>query len=141
MIFWDTSALIRCYEAAELGHARAKNLLLREKGHVGSVLIRLEGVSAIRRRFAQDRAMQASLLKFLNEHLDHFDLSPIDTRALEKAIALVDRHSLRAGDALHLAAAVLLAKELGRRQFRFATTDGEQAQAARAEGMKVIRLD
>jgi predicted nucleic acid-binding protein len=139
MIFWDTSALIRCYEATEVGtHAP---LLLHEKGHVGSVLIRIEGVSAVRRRFGRDKAMQTALLKSLNEHLDHFDLSPIDSDVLDTAIALVDRHSLRAGDALQLAGAVMLLRTLGRRQLRFATVDAEQARAARAEGMKVLQLD
>jgi predicted nucleic acid-binding protein len=141
MIFWDTSALIRCYEANERSHARAKNLLLHEKGHIGSALIRIEAFSGIRRRLGNDKGNLRSLLTTIEEHLDHFDLSPIDERVLEKGINLVDRHALRAGDAIQLAAAVLLSKDLGRRQMRFATVDAEQAKAASSEGLKVIRLD
>ena len=51
MIFWDTSALLRCYEGSQASHGRAKNLLLRERGHCGSALLRIEAVSGIRRRF------------------------------------------------------------------------------------------
>lgn len=140
MIFWDTSALIRCYESNESSHARAKNLLLREKGHGGSILIRIEAMSGIRRRFGRNKGALVPLLKIVNEHLEYFDLSPIDDRVLEKGIALVERHALRAGDAIHLAAAILLSKEVGRRQLRFATVDSEQGNAATAEGLKVIRL-
>lgn len=141
MIFWDTSALVRCYEANERSHDRAKNLLLKEKGHLGSVLLRIEAVSGVRRRFGRDKGILRSLLRAIDDHLSHFDLSPIDERILDKGIELVDRHALRAGDAIHLSAAVLLARELGRRQMRFATVDAEQAEAASAEGIKVIRLD
>ena len=77
----------------------------------------------------------------LLEHLDHFDLSPLDERVLEKGIELVNHHALRAADAIHLAAAILLARDLGRRQMRFTTVDTEQAKAASAEGLRVIRLD
>ena len=74
MIFWDTSALLRCYEGNQASHGRAKNLLLRERGHCGSALLRIEAVSGIRRRFGRDRAMLASLLKTMRGHVDHFDL-------------------------------------------------------------------
>lgn len=140
MIFWDTSALLRCYEANEPSHVRAKNLLLREKGHVGSALIRLEAVSGIRRRFARDKGMLSTLVRTVRGHLDHFDLAPLEERVLDKAMAVIERHALRAGDALHLASAILLSKDLGRRQFRFATVDDEQGIAASAEGLKVIQL-
>jgi predicted nucleic acid-binding protein len=53
---------------------------------------------------------------------------------------MVERHALRAGDALHLASAIVLTKELGRRQFRFVTADTEQADAAKAENLKVVAL-
>lgn len=140
MIFWDTSALLRCYEGSQASHARAKNLLLRERGHCGSALLRIEAVSGIRRRFGRDRAILASLLKIMNGHVDHFDLQPVDAAVLERGIALVERHAIRAGDAIHLASAVLLSRDLGRRNVRFASADREQANAASAEGLKVIGL-
>jgi predicted nucleic acid-binding protein len=141
MIFWDTSALLRCYEGDQASHARARNLLLRERGHCSSALLRLEAVSGIRRRFGRDRAKVASLLRTVNAHIDHFDLQAIDEAVLEKGIPLVERHGLRAGDAIHLASALLLARDLGRRHIRFASVDREQTLAASAEGLKVIKLE
>ena len=140
MIFWDTSALIRCYEGNETSNARAKNFLLHENRHFASVLIRIEAFSGIRRRYARDKALLSSLTDILSQHIKHFDLSPVDGRVLETGEHLVDRHALRAGDALHLSAAILLAKDLGRRQFRFLTADTEQADAAKVENLKVILL-
>lgn len=141
MIFWDTSALIRCYEPKDRGHARAKNLLLRETGHKACSLIRIEAISGIVRRFSKDKEVRATLLKLLDEHLRHFDLVPMDEDLVELGTKLVRAHALRAGDALHLAAAIRLSRELGRRRFRFASADDEQADAAEAEGIRVIRFN
>lgn len=140
MIFWDTSALIRCYEPTDPGHARAKNLLLRETGHKACSLLRIEAVSGIVRRFSKNKAVRAKLLGLLEEHLRHFDLIPMDERLVELGTKLVQKHRLRAGDALHLAAAVRLARELGRRRLQFASADDEQADAAEAEGIRIFRL-
>ena len=140
MTFWDTSALVRCYEGNQPVNLRAKNLLLERKRRFGSALVRLEAISAICRRFGPNKAQRSSLLALLEEHLKHFSLSPVDERVLSRAELLVDRYALRAGDALHLSAASLLAKELDRRQLRFVTADEEQLAAAKAEGLKVIDL-
>jgi predicted nucleic acid-binding protein len=65
---------------------------------------------------------------------------PLDGALLELSTTLVLKHSLRAADALHLGAAVQLGRELGRRKLHFATADEEQAAAASAENLKVLRL-
>jgi len=49
-------------------------------------------------------------------------------------------HHLRSADALHVAAAFLLSKELGR-GLRFVTSDVEQAAAARSEKLRVILVN
>jgi predicted nucleic acid-binding protein len=95
----------------------------------------------MRRRFGRDRGTLSALLKALEGHLAYFDLSPVDDRVLDAAILLIERYALRAADALHLAAAVLLSRDIGRRQLRFATLDAEQAAAATAAGLRVLRLD
>src|SRR5262245_56745705 len=53
MIFSDTSALVRCHEPAAKDHARARNMLLREK-HVACGLIQVEAVSTVVRRPGKD---------------------------------------------------------------------------------------
>ena len=139
MIFWDTSALLRCYDGQEPSHLRAKNLLLREKGHLGSTLLALEASSGIVRRL-KGKGQRSVLLGLLKDHLRHFDLVPLDQAQVDRAVRLVERHGLRAADALHLAAALLLAREIGRRALRFLSADVEQVQAAAAEGLRFIHL-
>ncbi len=140
MIFWDTSALIKAYGSLEKGHARAKNLLLRERGHQGSVLLWPEAVSGIVRKLGPDRRIRDSLLDLLEEHLRHFCLVPISEQQMELSVRLIRKHGLRAADAIHLAAGLSLARELGRSKIHFATADGEQARAAKAEHLRVIEL-
>jgi predicted nucleic acid-binding protein len=140
MIFWDTSALIKAYGSLEKGHARAKNLLLRERGHQGSVLLRPEAVSGIVRKLGPDKRVRESLLDLLEEHLRHFCLVPISEQQIELSIRLIRKHGLRAADAIHLAAGISLARELGRSRIHFATADGEQARAAKTEHLRVIEL-
>jgi len=139
MIFWDTSALVRCYEPAAKGHARARNMLLREK-HIACGLIQVEAVSAVVRRLGKDKRKARALLETIEEHLGHFVLLPLGDDLLERAAALALKHRLRAADSIHVAAAQMLARDLGRRSFRVATADVEQAAAARAEGLRVIDL-
>jgi uncharacterized protein len=140
MIFWDTSALLRCYEPAGVGHSRARNFLLREK-HLACSLIRVEAVSAVVRRFGRDQRNARALVKTIEEHLRSFTLVPVSEDLMERAGEIVWKHRLRAADAIHVAAARTLARELGRTRFRVATADGGQAAAARAEGLKVLEFE
>ena len=140
MIFWDTSALIKSYGTLEVAHERAKNLLIREKGHKGSSLLWPETVSGIVRKLGSNRRVRESLLGLLEKHLKHFDLLPITDDQIELSVKLVRKHRLRAADAIHLAAALLLSRIIGRKRIRFATADAAQADAARGEELKVIEL-
>jgi predicted nucleic acid-binding protein len=139
-MFWDTSAFVKCYGGLEPGHARARSLLFKEKGHKGSSLLWPESVSAIVRKLGPNRRLRESLLRLCEDHLKHFDLVPLDQAHMESAVRLIRKHGLRAADALHLAAALMLSREMGRARFRFATSDALQGRAARAEGLKVLEL-
>lgn len=140
MIFWDTSALVKCYAALEADHARAKNLLRSKTEHAGSVLLRPELMSAFIRRLGRDRRVREALLATIEDHLTHFHLVLLGEAQLDKSVVLIKRHALRAADAIHLAAAMLLARDLGRRSLRFTTADALQAKAAREEGLQVTEL-
>jgi predicted nucleic acid-binding protein len=139
-MFWDTSALIRCYAPLESGHAKAMNFLLAEKRHRASAFIVPELVSAVVRRLGRDRRNRNALLKTIGGHVAYFDLVQVDEEHLEGATRLIKAHSLRAADALHLASAIILSRGLGMRRIPFVTADGEQAAAARAERLKVFEL-
>lgn len=140
MIAWDTSALIRCYSPRESDHARALNLLRNEQRQAGSAFLRIEAAGVIARRTGPDRRLRNSFLQTLEEHFARFEFVPVEGVQLDRALDLVRRHALGGADALHLAAALTLARETGRRTLRFATADEAQAAAARAEGLKVLAL-
>jgi predicted nucleic acid-binding protein len=99
-----------------------------------------ELVSAIVRKLGCDRPNREALLKSIGEHLAFFDMTAVNEGHLDDAIRLVRKYTLRAGDALHLASALILRKVLGLRSFAFLTADREQAEAARAENLKVFEL-
>jgi predicted nucleic acid-binding protein len=139
-MFWDTSALIRCYDPGEPRHERARNFLRSQKGHLASAFIVPEIVSAIVRKLGRDKRKRDALLDTVDGHLAFFHLSDVDERHLDETARLARRHSLRAADALHLASALLLRKAMASRSFSFLTADYEQAEAARVEKLKVFEL-
>ncbi len=99
-----------------------------------------EAVSGIVRKLGPDKRVRESLLDLLEEHLRHFCLVPISEQQIELSTRLIRKHGLQAADAIHLAAGISLARELGRSRIHFATADGEQARAAKTEHLRVIEL-
>jgi predicted nucleic acid-binding protein len=59
---------------------------------------------------------------------------------VDRAARLIDRHGLRAADALHVAAALTLASEIGRKSLRFLSADQEQMDAALFKGLRLLHL-
>lgn len=139
-MFWDTSALVRCYDPGEPDHGRARNFLLAERAHEASAFIVPELVSAVVRKLGRDKRNRDALLRTIDDHLAFFDLSAVAEAHLEEAARLIKKYSLRAADALHVASALILRKELSRRSLAFLTADREQAEAARGERLKVFEL-
>jgi predicted nucleic acid-binding protein len=139
-MFWDTSALVRCYDPSEPNYGRARNVLLAEGTHEASALIVPELISAVVRKMGRDRRNREALLERIDGHLAFFDLSAVSQGHLGEATRLIKKYSLRAADALHVASALILRKELGRRTQAFLTADREQAHAARVEKLKVFEL-
>jgi len=139
VIFWDTSALVRCYSKDEPGHGRAANLLASRERQSGSVILLPETIGALARMAGSDRALRDKVLKDVRSALAQFELMPADVAQGELAARLAVDRGLRGADALHVAAAFLLSKELGR-GLRFVTSDVDQAKAARSEGLKVLQI-
>jgi predicted nucleic acid-binding protein len=137
VIFWDTSALVRCYSRDEPGHGRAANLLASRERQSGSVILLPETMTALARMAGSNRALRDKVLRDARSALGEFELMPADIGQAELAARFAVEHRLRGADALHVAAAWLLSRELGR-SVRFVTADVEQAGAARLEKLPVI---
>jgi hypothetical protein len=138
MIYWDTSALLRAYNADEPHHERALNLRASKDRHVASALLKAEFLGTVCSRLFGKRGLMKSVVEEALEELREWSLLAVDP-ALEGATLLCRRHGLRGADAVHLASALTLRREVTRK-FRFASADARQLAAARAEGLKVIDL-
>jgi predicted nucleic acid-binding protein len=138
VIYWDTSALLKAYAAREAHHARALNLRDSVVRHVSSALLRTELVGAVCSRLFGSRRVMKAMVDEALEDLKDWTLLAVDPH-LEPAEALCERHGLRGADAIHLASALTLRREVTRK-FRFASADRRQLSAARAEGLRVIDL-
>ena len=116
---------------AEPGASEIRNLWNRADNvlcvSVGYVEIR----SAIVRRLAPRAAEHACAL--LDDRWSDVERRAVDDRLIGLAGRVVDRHSLPALDALHLAAAL----DVGRPELVFASFDLELRRAAGAEGFAV----
>lgn len=138
MIFWDTSAFVRGYATGEPGYGHVRSLLLQSGDHAASLLLRPEATGAVTRRFHPDRARVRTVLDLMQEHLREFVFVGLDPALAATASRLASVHRLRGADAVHLASALTLRREIGRRGFHFVTADHEQAAAGRSEGLRVV---
>jgi predicted nucleic acid-binding protein len=137
--FWDTSALVSLV-AEEPRSAACRRLLKDEAGVVVWALTRTEMTSAVWQRVRSGDLTPANAtralarLEALARRWDEIsDLDLVRDRA-ERLLAL---HGLRAADALQLAAALVLTRDRPRGR-DFVTADGALAQAAAAEGFRVL---
>lgn len=138
MIYWDTSALLKAYNADEAQHARATNVKETRCRHVSSALLRVELLGAVCSRHFGNKSLMKALMREAHEDLKNWTLLAVDPY-LEPAGALCERHGLRGTDAIHLASALTLRREVTRK-FRFASADRRQLAAAKVERLTVIDL-
>lgn len=139
MRFWDTSALFALV-AAEPSAAVLRRILEEDPWGIAWFFTPVEIRSALARRRREGKADLADgeaawkRLERLRRRFSEVD-SFLPLR--EKAERLLDLHTLRAADALQLAAASVCAE--GRPEaLSFVTLDGRLAEAARKEGFQVL---
>ena len=138
----ETSAVVKLY-VREPGTEQMLRLADPAGGHTLALLglTRVEFRSAVRQReragdLAHDIA--ARLIDSLEEHLaNFFVVQPLTDLVIQEAAALLDRHALRAYDAVQLAGCLMLRARLGRHA-TFVCSDRQLAKAAEDEGMKVL---
>ena len=141
--YLETSALVKLY-VREPGTQRMIQLAASPEGHTLAVLAlsRVELRAAVRRRQRAgdiDSDVAAALIARLEGHLQNLYLiQPLTEAVLEQASALLDRHSLRAYDAVQLAGCLALRARLVAELPWFVCSDQQLLSAAVKEGLAVM---
>jgi uncharacterized protein len=135
-LFADSSALAKRYITDEKSEA-FDQLLQSANTLAVSVLCLPEIISALCRRVRErflTRSDYVSIRAALEEDLaDATAIAMID-EVLLRAVALLEAHPLRASDAIQISSALVWEADI------FASADTRQCAAARAAGLKVVRL-
>lgn len=144
-IFFDSSALVRRYDATEPGAHVVRSLCRRNPSQI-LVIARLTGpeiASAFGRKVREGSVtrdqQQRSWRQFRYHTRYQYRVTHPDEATYRHAEALLFRHHLRAADAVQIATALMTERVLApvERDFRFCTADDRQRRAATAEGLAV----
>lgn len=143
--FLDSSALVKRY-VIETGTARVRRLTHRQAGHVIFVarITAVEVTAAVARRRKGGKptpAKASSLLHRFRQHLaGRYAAVAVTPALLDDAMRLANAHSLRAYDAVQLAAALEVQRQrqaTGFTPLTLISADKELNDAATAEGLAV----
>jgi hypothetical protein len=139
----DSSALLKKY-VNETGSVWTRQALAAPVVVITAQLALIEIASALNRRVrdgtvtAHDYARLAN--DFRNECRDRFQIITLDQALVNLSWALLERHALRAYDAIHLASALVMDRrwmEAGLVAPIFLAADDRLLRAAQAEGLAV----
>ncbi len=142
--YLDSSAVVKTY-LPETGSEWVISLQAQSTADrfVSVELLAVEVACALARaqrsgRTGMDR-YENSLALFALDSQNRYELLTVSERVLSRAIALAQRHSLRAYDAIHLAAALDIAAQAhnaGLPPLVFVSADAALLAAARTEGLE-----
>ena len=133
----DTSALVKRY-VAEVGSAWVRQLVARPAQQVvyTAALTEVEVRSALQRLVREGRLDTAQAQRLTRR----YQVLPITRALVTQAGLVLERHPLRAYDAVHLAGALAVRRQLRQRGMpppQFVAADGALLAAAVAEGFPV----
>lgn len=140
LYYLETSALVKLY-IRETGTDVLLRLVARTSNHRFAVLAlsRVEFRSAIRRRQREgdiDEMIAKRLLDSLDKHLEtRFVKQVVNDSLMDVASNLIDRHALRAYDAVQLAGCLALRATSGADQPVFVCSDLQLLEAAESEAL------
>jgi predicted nucleic acid-binding protein len=145
--YLDTSALVKYY-VAEIGTQWVRALIEeRDNGQWANVistsaLTWAEAISAFSRhrrsKIISERLYAALIARFLRDGRSRYTRLPAGDAIINLAVELIQRHPLRAYDAVQLATALRLNRVLQDNRLpplTFVSADGVLCDAARAEGV------
>lgn len=144
LLYLDTSVLVKLY-VQETGTEQMLALAHPDANHRLAIvsLARIEFRAAVRRRAKLgdiDSSVADALIRNFMEHLAGiFQVQPINDAVLEESAGVVDRHMMRAYDAIQLGGCLALRLTVGEDvDVQFVCADEQLVEAARAEGIAVI---
>jgi hypothetical protein len=143
LYYLDTSALVKLY-IREPGTERLLRLTRPAANHRFAVLAiaQVELRSALRRRQRAgdiEETVATGLVERFAHHLEaKFLRQSLNEAVLEMACALIDRHPLRAYDAVQLAGCLILRATPAAEQPIFVCADVQLLEAAEAEGLAIL---
>ena len=138
-VWFDTSALVKLY-VTEKGTARVTGLIGDSAGFRAVILdiALVEARSAIRRREREGDISRSEADRILrridDDAASFFEVAPSGAAVLEEAARLLDRHPLRAYDAMQLAGC-RIASRRAPGPWKFACADARLCAAAEREGL------
>jgi uncharacterized protein len=133
-VFADTSALLKRYLREE-GTGRVHEALQAATSLVVAEIMEVEARSALARRLRAgdlDPQDYTSIIDEITLDLEDMIIVPLDRNVIDQALLGVERHHLRALDALQLGSAVVSQAGV------VLCADQALAAAARAEGVEVV---
>ena len=139
VFYQDASAIAKLYLPDEQGADFMFELLASRSLSdilVTSALSFVEVKSAISRRISNASDKSALLEAYDKDIQDLFRLLPVRDEIIVGAGSVVERHRLRAGDAIHLATALDIAASIP--QVFMVTSDVELLEAAEAAGLGAL---
>lgn len=139
MIYLDSSALFKQYYQ-EPGSERVRQIFLEAKRIATASLSYAEVFSALNRKL-REKAIDGRQYQKAAGEFDgdwrHLHVVPLSPELLIRARLLLERHELRAGDAVQLASASIFPAST---PLEFVSADRRLTEAARVEGISSLLL-
>jgi len=140
ILYLDTSGLVKIY-VEETKSADVRENAKRAEGLATSRIAYAEARAAFARKHRErglSRADYRSVVADLDQDWDDYFIVDVSQSLVRAAGILAENHALRGADAIHLASAVTLSKQVGE-SIRFLCFDGRLATAARKENLQVVK--
>ena len=135
-IFFDTSAFVKRY-VTETGSDDVIELCHRADRLALSIICLPEMVSTLRRLSREGKIQEEDYLQtkdLILGDLEDVEICTLNPEVIRSCINCLEKNKLRAMDAIHLACALAIGPDI------FVSSDVQQIEAAKKEGLKVVKV-
>jgi predicted nucleic acid-binding protein len=140
ILYLDTSALVKIY-VEEIKSADVRENAKQAEGLATSRIAYAEARAAFARKRREQgisRAAYRSVVADLDQDWDDYFIVDVSQSVVQAAGFLAENHALRGADAIHLASAVALSKQMGQ-SVAFLCFDDRLAAASGKEGLRLLQ--